>query len=128
MTDKEVKSFTLDPENKRALDQTDNASAVVNDLVTQWRQGGKNRDTVALELRKRQKERQIEEAQDKLERLQTEDEEIERLLIEFECDEDAKLEEARNALANTPKDPNNGAVENWAQKLGVTPEQLIDSL
>lgn len=128
MSDKEVKSFTLDPENKRALEQTDNASAVVNDLVTQWRKGGNNRNTVALELRKRQKEREKREAKERVERLEAEEEEIERLLMEFERDEDAKLEEARDALAQTPKDPDNGAIQTWARKLGVTPEQLIESL
>jgi chromosome segregation ATPase len=127
MSDKKRKAVTLDPENHEYLQQQDNASAVVNDLVAQLRQGG-DRQTAAIELQIEQKERELEEAEGKVDRLTRELTELRQLRATCEREEDARLEQADAALEGAELEPTNPAVENWAGKLGMTPGELVDEL
>lgn len=124
---KETRTVTLDEENDEFLADQDNASAVVNDLVTQFREGG-DRGTAALELQKKQKERDLETHKNFVENLEQDIAEIEALVQEFKREEDAELQEAQDALKHVPNDPENDAVQNWAQKLGMTPTELLSEL
>jgi hypothetical protein len=127
MTRKKPKTVTLDPANHEFLQEQDNASALVNDLVEQYRRNG-DRGTVGLELQREQKKREAKHARERAERLQNDVEELDALIREFERDERADLAEARDVLSGTPKDPNNPAVQRWAKDLGLTPQQLLDEL
>jgi len=127
MSDKERRTVTLDSENHEYLKKEDNASAVVNDLIEQLRQGG-DRQTAAIELQIEQKERELSEAEGKVERLERELAELQELRANFEHEEDAELERAIEALEGTPRDPSNPAVENWAGRLGMTPAELVEEL
>jgi len=127
MSDKKRKSITFDPDNYEYLSNHDNASALVRDLVEQYRTDG-NRQKAALKLRQEQKQRELELAQEEVNRLENDLEEITRLLQEVKEFESNQWDEAVDALKNTPKDPDNPAVENWADKLGMTPTALIEQL
>lgn len=127
MSEKRTRTVSLDPENDECLSKEDNASAVVNDLVEQYRQGA-DRDTVAIELQIKQKRREKELAENRVSRLTEDIEELQSLKQEFEVDEQAELDEAKDALENVPADPTNPAIKNWANKLGVSPQELIDTL
>lgn len=127
MSDKKPKSFTLDKENAKMCDELDNASAVVNDLLTQYRQTG-DRHTAAIDLEIEQKEREIEEKVGTVERLRQDVEELKQLKASFNEQEDAELQQAREELAETPKDPTNPAIQNWADKLGMTAQELVNTL
>lgn len=41
---------------------------------------------------------------------------------------DAQLEEAKESLKNTPRDPQNPAIKNWAKRLNMSPRELLDEL
>jgi len=127
MSDKERRTVTLDSENHEYLKKEDNASAVVNDLINQLRQSGE-RQTAALDLQIEQKERELSEAETTVDRLERELAELRQLRANYEHEEDAKLERAIDALENTPRDPSNPAVENWAGRLGMTPAELVEEL
>jgi len=127
MTEKKRRTVTLDPENDRVLEDSDNASAIVNDLVEQYRKNG-DRGTAALELQREQKQRELKNAKRKVENLEQDIAELDALIREYQREEDAELQEAREKLAQTPKEPDNPAIQSWAQDLGLTPEQLLDEL
>lgn len=59
------------------------------------------------------------------------DDDIERLQSQLETHEEKQQQElqaAREALEHVPKEPDNPAVENWADKLGMTPTELLREL
>ena len=127
MSDKERKSVTLDPENKQFLDNEDNASAVVNRLVENYRVHG-DAGTAALELQRQHREEQLKSARQDVEMYERHLAEVEERMRKYEKQENAELEKARDALAKTPKEPDNPAVTTWANKLGMTPGELLDRL
>jgi len=127
MSEKKRKSITFDEDNYEFLSNHDNASALVRDLVEQYRTDG-NREKAALKLRQEQKQRELESARDEVKRVENDLKEITELLQEVEEVEADQWDEAVEALSNAPKEPDNPAIENWADKLGVTPTQLIEEL
>jgi len=124
---KETRTFSLDPDNDEFLANHDNASALVNDLITQYREGA-DRNTVALELQIEQKRRAKESKAKEVERLDDDIEELEQLKEEFQNQKPSGLEEAKDALTDTPRKENNPAIQNWASRLGMAPEELIKEL
>lgn len=124
---KERRTFSLDPENDRFCESHDNASALVDDLLTQFRESGE-RQTAALDLQIKHKREEFEEKEREAKRVKGELEDLQRLRAEFEKQEDAEIQSAREALEGVPRDPTNPAVENWAGKLGMTPQELIDEI
>jgi len=127
MSDKKRKSLTLDEENYECLQQEDNASAVVNDLVSNYRRTG-DRGTAGLELRLKHVEDQLHSAQERVEMFENQAKDIKRLIKERKREEDTELRQAREALEHVPQEADNPAVENWAEKLGMTPTELLDLL
>ena len=127
MSNKKPKTMTFSRENYEFLQEQDNASALVDDLVEQYRRNG-DRGTVGLELQRKQKEREARHAKERAERLEDDVQELDELIREFERDHTAELDAARNALEKTPKDPDNPAIQKWAKDLGMTPEELLDQL
>jgi predicted phage gp36 major capsid-like protein len=127
VSDKKRRTVSLDAQNHDWLSDHDNASALVNDLVEQYRRNG-DRGTAGLELQKKQKEREKEHLEQRLENIETDIEELDALIREYQRSEDAELAEARETLADTPRDPENPAIQSWAKDLGMTPEELIEDL
>jgi len=130
MSDKERRTVTLSTEANRVLDQEDNVSAVVTDLVEQYARTG-DRGSAGLELQRKHKLNELEEAKETVSRLQTEIDELTTLIEERQAQETSKLEEARDALSGISGrqlTTDNPAVENWSEKLGVPPSELIEKL
>lgn len=130
MSDKERRTVTLSPEADRALEQEDNASAVVNDLVEQYARTG-DRGAAGLKLQRKHKLNKLEEARERVDRLESEVEELTALIEEREDAEGAKWEDARETLGGIDDEKltvENDAVNLWAEKLGVTPAQLIEEV
>lgn len=127
MSDKKRRSVTLDPENYEYLQGLDNGSAVINRVVTQLRKGG-DEQTAAIDLQIRQKKRELENAQDEVTRLETELTELTELRDELQNRDGVELVQAREALADTPKEETNPAVQHWADRLGMTEKELLDAL
>ena len=127
MTGKPRKTVTLSEEAKAILEKEDNASAVVTDLVEQYGRSGE-RGTAGLRLQRKHKARELEQALETVERLETELEDIDELIEEYEVERSDEWQQAKDALEHTPKDPENDAIKHWARKLNVTPEDLIDEI
>lgn len=124
---KKRRTVTLDGENNQFLKKHDNASALVNDLVNQYRKGP-GKQTAALELQIEQKQRERENAQQTVDRLDREIRELRELKTDFEKQEQTLLSDAKETLKDTPKDPNNLAVQEWADNLDMRPTELVEEL
>jgi len=127
MSEKKRRSVTLSPENDAYLRQQNNASAVIDDLVTQLREGG-DKATAVLDMQIQQKRTELTEAENRVERLEQGLDDLIELRNEMQAKDSAELQEARAALSGVPDDPNNPAIKNWASKLGLSPEGLIERL
>jgi len=127
VSDKERKTFSLERENAELCTELDNASAVVDDLLTQFRQTG-DRNTAALDMQIEHKENELNERQKEVTRLQRELKDLRNLRAEFTKQENAELKKAKQELAETPRDVENPAIKNWAEKLGLTPPELLNEL
>lgn len=127
MTDKERRTFTIDPENDELCKEHDNASALVNELLEQYRKGS-DKETVGIDLQIEQKQRELRDRRKEVKRIERDIEELEQLRAGINKQEDVELSKAKEALANTPKEPTNDAIQSWASDLGLTPAQLIDEL
>jgi len=127
MTDRETRTVSLTPENDQYLKEQDNASAVVDDLITQLREGG-DKETAVIEMQIEQQERELEEARRRVERLERGLGELKDLRDTLKSQESAELQQAREALSGTPKEATNDAVQHWAEKLGMAPDELVQQL
>lgn len=127
MTDKETRTVSLSEENNQYLSNQDNASAVVDDLITQLREGG-DRETAVIDMQIEQQKREITEAENRVERLKQGLEELRKLRSELQNEESTELAEAKAALEGTPKQTDNPAIQHWAKKLGLSPDDLIEQL
>lgn len=127
MSGKRRKTFTLDEANAELCDEHVNASALVNDLLTQYRKGD-DKETVAVDLQIQQKQRELREKDRQRDRVESELEELRQLKAKMQQREDGDLKRAKKALSSTPRDPENPAIQTWADDLGMTPEQLIEEL
>ncbi|AGC34589.1 hypothetical protein HSTV1_44 [Haloarcula sinaiiensis tailed virus 1] len=67
------------------------------------------------------RERELADERDKLSRLQAQ-------LKQYENGVSSELQEARETLSDTPKDPDNPAIQQWAKDLGMTPDELLEEL
>ena len=129
MSDKERRTVTLSPEANRTLEQEDNASAVVNDLVEQYARTG-DRGAAGLKLRRKHKINELEEARERVARLESEIEELAVLIEEREATQ-PDWDDMREAIGNIdPKmiTPDNEAIDTWAEKLGVPASEVVEDL
>ena len=125
---KKRKTVSLDPEVKAYLDSNGrNASETVNNLV-KMEMGEEVVNETLIKMRMDMEKDRYEDAAQKarghLERYN-------QLKQRLEQEQDAKqalLNDAREALEDVPLAVDNPAVENWADKLNLTPTELIDKL
>ena len=127
MSDSKPKSIRFDRDNYQYLSNHDNASALVRDLVEQYRTEGEP-ERAALKLRRKQKAAELEEARDKVRRLESDLADIDALITDMEAADDTNIDEAAEALEGVELDRDNPAVQNWSQKLSVTATQLIEGV
>jgi len=124
---KKRKTFSLSEENHEFLTNHDNASALVDRLVTQFRTGGQD-ESVIKEYRMKQVAAEIEMAKKQLEMKKDELDALESEKQSAEKLKEVELSEARDALSETPKDPTNPGIQKWADDLDMTPQELINEL
>jgi len=122
-----VVSFQVDDELYGYLQQKDNQSAYLRRLVRADMKGS-DVDLVGLQLQIETLEQQAQSHAEQEEMYQQRAEELREKLEQAQSKTDLTLQEARNALENTPKDPTNEAVKHWAEKIGITPETLCEKL
>lgn len=127
---KQRKTFSLDDEVVEELNERNlNASGVANDLLTEYLIGGTTAAT-GKEIRIQHIEQEIEQQLNerdrinrRIERLRNERERLEREIEKQQSEYHDRLEEAAQFVRGKPAD--NPAVENWANKLNMTPEELL---
>jgi DNA repair exonuclease SbcCD ATPase subunit len=126
---KDRKTFSLDERVVEELeDETGNASAVVNDLLQEWLLSGGD-GPIGKEIKLRDIESKLEEAKNerdkinrRIERLRNNKRRIEQQIEQQQEEQREKLQEAAQYVKDKPVD--NPAVENWAEKLNMTPSEL----
>lgn len=128
MTDKKRKAVSLDPVNHEFLSNQDNASALVNRLVEQYRTGGQKEDI----LRKYRLEQERAERESLRRQLELKEEMIDELKSTMTAEERQVARVVADAVENidddVPADPSNPAIENWASKAGLPPEEFAERL
>jgi len=129
MGEKKTTSVNLDVENYEYLQrETNNTSAFINDLIEAHRQGKSDMNEAIARHRKEQLESELRQIQSKEASIQSEIKSIESTLSTKEQRREEKLAEARDTLKDVPKDPDNRAIKNWADKVDLTPEELLEEL
>jgi len=130
---KDRKTFSLDADVAEQLEnETGNASAVVNNLLQEWLLSGGD-GPIGKEIKLRDIESRLEEAQNerdkinrRIERLRNQKRRVEKEIEEQQSEQREKLEQAAEIVADKPAD--NPAVENWAEKLNMTPTELKEQV
>jgi len=129
MSDKVRTSVSLTEENKAYLDsETNNRSAFINDLIDAHRKGKSDMDEVIARYRREQLKAERRKAKNTVERVDSELETIDKQLEQKQAERESELDEARDVLTDVPNDPENPAIQNWAEDLDMTPEELVDEL
>ena len=133
---KKNRSITVSEENDEFLRNHPNASALIDDLVGQVRDG--SNEQAISRYRIRQLEAEIEECERKAEfeqrNAELKREQIEEIKSDME-DHDtfnqAVYEQARENMSTIPKDMftvDNNAITKYANQLGMTPVELHEKL
>lgn len=130
---KERKTLSLDAEIVAELDEkSDNDSALVNRLLDEFFATG-GTGPVGLEMRIRDLEERLDTALNerdrlnrRIERLRREKEQVEREIEAYRDEHEEQLREAAEYVRGKP--PENPAVQNWAQKLGMQPVELLQQV
>lgn len=125
---KQRRTVSLDEDADRYLDRADvNASGFVNRLVRNAiNTDGK--DLSMLRLRKQQLESDIESLEGELKNKRQEKERVEEQLDEQQNQTATTIEEAVTHLDGIPADPDNPAIQNWADKANLPVETFVDEL
>lgn len=125
---KERVTVSVDPEVASYLRQDAvNASGLVNNLV-QKQMGGESSEAAMVKLRLEQVNSEINQTKTTLESREVERKRLQNRLSEIQEANETELDEARDTLEEVPNDPENPAVQNWADKLEMTPEELLEEL
>jgi len=131
MTDKERTSISVDKDVYEYLQQSSiNQSGLINDLVRNYKDN-EELQVAALELRYQHLIDEAEEHEERADRKREKAAEVKELLEEAKASGVDGIEDARDGLAGVPEGkltPGNPAVQNWADKLGVTPTALLEQL
>lgn len=126
------KTITIDSELAEIVDRRDefNLSGFVNICLEQHfsADNAASPQQTALKAKLEQIEQELEDAETKRQRLRSRRQEIEKELDEIEDSEPELMAQAREVLSEAPKDPDNPAIQNWASKLGLASETLVEKL
>jgi len=124
---KKRKTMSLSEDNHEYLSNHDNASALVDRLVTNYREGGGSMRLVQ-ECRAEEERAKLNALEKRAEIKRELLDELESSVDQKEMQKERKLSEAKESLKETPKDTSNPAIQKWASDLGMTPQELIDEL
>lgn len=125
---KERRTMSLDREVDDYLASDGvNASQLVNRLVKNHVSSGGD-ERAMLELRREQLESEVADLTSRLETKQAELSRVNERLGNVQDDREDLLAEVRDTLRDTPRDPANAAIRTQADRLDMTPQELVDEL
>jgi len=125
---KERRTVSLDGDVENYLSSEGvNASQLVNKLVKNHATAGGDKKAM-LEIREEQLLSDINELENRKETKVDELQRVREQLDGFKSEVDWVVEEAVEKLDDVPWEPTNPAIENWASKAEVSPDEFIDRL
>jgi chromosome segregation ATPase len=129
MSDKVRRNITIPPEIDAYLDKQDNASALVVRLVRAHMRGdGDNSELAGLRARRDFLSAVVENKEQEVEDYRNQVRELDKLIDQHKNEREQTLDRARRQLSTAPRKPDNPAIRQWAERLDMTPTQLIDEL
>lgn len=121
-------SATVEPNVKEQLEREDvNTSGLVNRLLKQHLQAGGDSEEMLL-LRKEQLQSEIEQHESSIETLEKQLNQVNERLAQIREEQQSDLQEAMHILESVPWQKDNPAIQNHAEELDMTPEDLINQL
>lgn len=126
MSDTQRITIVVSKDNVDWLDANyNNRSAFIDDLITDYRESAGQADNVVAQFRKRQIDAQISSLKSQLEAARDERQEIADSVTTKKERQREVAEEAVSELGLAPSvGHDNAAVENWADKAGMEPEEF----
>lgn len=127
MSGKEVKSFTVDEDIAEELSERGeiNASQVVNNYLRQFLDATDRTESEAIIA---EINRQISDIDDEIDKLEDKRENLVNRRERIQEQDTEQKQEAIEALSNIPDrelSADNPAVDNWADKIGISNEKLV---
>lgn len=124
-----VVTVNLDEENVEWLDaETDNRSAFVNRLVTKAKEGSGEIDEAVAQFQREKLRRDREALEVQIEGIDKQLETIHKRMEAAEGQKEASLEASIDDLEGTPRDPTNPAIQTHAERLNMSPADLVEEL
>lgn len=122
-------AVTVSSENLEWVDENyNNRSALIDDLLTRAREGDGEMQRAVAQYQKEQLEREKATLETQMQSVEEQLETIESRLQRTSEKKQTELSEAAKVLERAEKDPTNPAVQTQAEKLGMTPQELLDKL
>jgi DNA anti-recombination protein RmuC len=122
-------AVTISSKNMEWVDENyNNRSAFVDDLLTRARKGEGEIQRAVAQYQKEQLEREKATLETQMQSVEKQLETIESRLQRTSEKKQTELSEAAEVLERAEKDPTNPAVQNQAEKLDMTPQELLDKL
>lgn len=129
MTEKVSTSISLTVENREYLDrEVNNRSGFINDLIDAHREGKSEMDEAIARFRREQLESELNTVKRRKEEIADELEYLNEQITQEQERKQERLEEAKEALGGQSLGVDNAAVKNWAEKVDMTPEELLEAL
>lgn len=125
---KERRTVSLEPDVDDYLSRPAvNASALVNELVSRH-MDGETGDGAVMRLREEQVESEVQHLKTRVEKKREELEAIRQQRQNRESAKEASLEASIDDLEGTPRDPTNPAIQTHADRLNMSPADLVEEL
>lgn len=125
---KQRRTVSLDPDVDEYLDAEGvNASQLVNRLVRNYHSADGD-ELAMLRLREQQLKSEVEELESRLQSKRNELETVQEKIGEQRNATAGIVREAIDHLPEHVREPDNPAVENWASKAGMSPEELLERI
>lgn len=129
MSEKQRVTLNLDSGLVAWMDEEyGNRSKFVNDLLQRAKEGDSQMDRVVAQYQLEQLKGQKATVESRLESIEGQINKFKKKAQRFEEEQENVVEDAYDSLNTTRLEPDNPAVENWADKAEMTPEELIEEL
>lgn len=122
-------TISVSEENIAWLDANyNNRSGYIDDLLTQAREGGGKVDEAIRDYQIQQLSAEVNGMESELETKKARLEALQAEQRSEMAEKQRKLEDAKESLDGARLVPDNPAVQNWAEKVDMTPEELIEEV
>jgi DNA anti-recombination protein RmuC len=129
MTEKVSTSISLTAENRDYLDrEVNNRSGFINDLIDAHREGKSEMNEAIARFRREQLEQELNSVTRREDEIRNELETLNEQITQEQQRKQEKLEDAKEAIGGMNLAADNPAVKNWAAKVGMNPEELLEEL